>query len=413
MRSCYQTLLSRFQQYSLKMSTGIGPVTLLWLCAPLQALRLQTTMVHSTPDMDFAHTELVSKYGIMFSMDVFPHKSSSDSKKLDPNDFSSMQLNQWTSDELTSLELLSTGHGKNVTDLHAQSLMHGTTVIHHNMYARGINDDNLKNKPATVYVVASALPAFIKKVMPHVRKPFVLVTGDAYLQAPDQLFDRHQTSKSFEKFIGNPLILHWFAQNGNSDHPKFSRIPNGLDYHSLALKVKGKHQQWGMSHATPQEQESMLKDIRDQAPQFSSRNAKILASFTMRPERVAVYQALQKTNVSQFRPSFDTREDFWKLTAATKYVASPNGAGWDCHRTWETIALGSVPVVSHTGMSKLFTGHNLPVHIVKEWSELEYLKESDLEAKLGTHDKGVPPAMKLQYWVDLINSKALPTEAQA
>lgn len=50
------------------------------------------------------------------------------------------------------------------------------------------------------------------------------------------------------------------------------------------------------------------------------------------------------------------------------FVISPPGNGLDCHRTWEAIYLGCVPVVLRSSLSEEFTT-NLPILVVDDWSD--------------------------------------------
>lgn len=371
---------------------------------PTKALRLSNSTQKPVPD--FIHTEVVSKYGIMFSMDVFPQKPSSDTKKVSPDDFTSITLKRWTGDDVISKHVAVWG-GSNVSaekkaevnvahELLEHSMKHGTTTIQHSMYINAINTK--KDTNPTVYVISSALPAFIASVMPRVNRSFVLVTGDAILRTPSQLF---KNDEDMQRFIENPLILHWFAQNGHLEHPKFTRIPNGLDYHTLALKV---HPSWG-PRMSPQQQDNMLRQIGDRATEFSRRSSKVLVGFTTdSASRKDVAMHFRKSQIS-YIPRSSIREQYWKEIASTKYVASPPGHGWDCHRTWEALALGSIPIVESSGIDKLFLDNELPVSIITDWAEVENIKVSQLTKKFGERKQSALPAMKLEYWVDKIKSK--------
>lgn len=50
------------------------------------------------------------------------------------------------------------------------------------------------------------------------------------------------------------------------------------------------------------------------------------------------------------------------------FVISPPGNGSDCHRTWEAIYLGCVPVVLRGSLSEEFTT-SLPIFAVEDWSD--------------------------------------------
>ena len=59
-----------------------------------------------------------------------------------------------------------------------------------------------------------------------------------------------------------------------------------------------------------------------------------------------------------------------------KFVASPHGGGIDCHRTWETLLVGSIPIVKTSSLDSLYD--ELPVVIVKEWEECKDIKNLEL-----------------------------------
>lgn len=50
------------------------------------------------------------------------------------------------------------------------------------------------------------------------------------------------------------------------------------------------------------------------------------------------------------------------------FVISPPGNGLDCHRTWEAIYLGCVPVVLRGSLSEEFTTE-LPIFVVDDWTD--------------------------------------------
>ena len=64
-----------------------------------------------------------------------------------------------------------------------------------------------------------------------------------------------------------------------------------------------------------------------------------------------------------------------KLMQKTLFVPSPAGNGLDCHRTWEALYLGCVPVV----IEKEFCGDETwPVLIVENWQDLAVMKQEEL-----------------------------------
>ena len=67
--------------------------------------------------------------------------------------------------------------------------------------------------------------------------------------------------------------------------------------------------------------------------------------------------------------------NYRKALLESKYVLSPAGNGFDCHRTWEAMYLGAIPIVRRVHWP--FTNMNLPVLLIDEWEDLLTL---DLDA---------------------------------
>ena len=67
--------------------------------------------------------------------------------------------------------------------------------------------------------------------------------------------------------------------------------------------------------------------------------------------------------------------DFYEQMSSHPYILSPPGAGPDCHRHWESIMLGSIPIVLKTRATDILA--DLPCLRVENWGEVteERLKE--------------------------------------
>ena len=85
--------------------------------------------------------------------------------------------------------------------------------------------------------------------------------------------------------------------------------------------------------------------------------------------------------------------------ARSKFVLSPRGAGMDCHRTWEALLVGSIPIVPSTKINDLY--ENLPILIIEDWSVIneDFLNEKWEEMHQVEYDY---ERMFAQYWLDKI-----------
>jgi hypothetical protein len=103
-----------------------------------------------------------------------------------------------------------------------------------------------------------------------------------------------------------------------------------------------------------------------------------------------------------YEPELITRNKTWENQINYSFVISPHGNGLDCHRTWEALVLGCIPIVKKSEIDDLY--EDLPVIIVNNWSDLnqdllnntiEYFKH-----KTFNYNK-----LSLQYWINKFNEK--------
>merc|ERR1712083_1147707 len=52
-----------------------------------------------------------------------------------------------------------------------------------------------------------------------------------------------------------------------------------------------------------------------------------------------------------------------------KFTVSPPGIGWDCHRTWEAVLFGSIPIVIQSPAYRQLY-RDSPVMAVDDWTEV-------------------------------------------
>ena len=68
-----------------------------------------------------------------------------------------------------------------------------------------------------------------------------------------------------------------------------------------------------------------------------------------------------------------------ELYNSYNFVLSPRGNGLDCHRTWELFLAGVIVITKTSSLDEMFTQNNLPVVLLKDWSELNDNLENKLQ----------------------------------
>ena len=253
---------------------------------------------------------------------------------------------------------------------------------------------------STIYVCTSAVGEF-SKLLNKLPCPIVLVSGDADEDAPTNIFASEQ---DFLTFIESPKVIHWFAQNAVLKHPKLSSIPIGLDYHTMSQGDS----HWGPK-ISPTNQEQLLQSIHDAAVPLSERILKAHANFHFLmttkygADRVRAKELIPLDLVDYETRRVD-RETTWRNQSKHAFVISPHGNGLDCHRTWEALCLGCIPIVRTSPLDALFA--DLPVYIVNDWSDVT---EINLRKVLNefSQRKFDLNRLTLKYWMDKINAKKI------
>jgi hypothetical protein len=198
--------------------------------------------------------------------------------------------------------------------------------------------------------------------------------------------------EQFDEFINNEKIIHWYSQNCVIDHPKMSRIPIGMDYHTMSVR----NTPWG-EQLSPGEQESLLQYTKP----FWEREIKCYSNFHFFMTTRYGYDRKDAMKINPelifYEPIPVERAESWKKQATYAFVLSPHGNGLDCHRTWEALNLGCIPIVKRSGISPLFD--ELPVLIVEEWldvtEELLIKTVEDFKQREFNYER-----LTLKYWMD-------------
>jgi len=247
----------------------------------------------------------------------------------------------------------------------------------------------------TIYICSSAMQHFLNSVMSHLNNQFILVSGDCDEVCPNDIF---VSNEQLYSFLNNPKLIHWFCQNNIIKHPKITTIPIGIDYHTI---YQNNNHSWGKS-ISPISQEQQLINIPKKP--FYERQIKCYSNFhflmTTRfgSDRKQAYKMIPSELVF-YEPIKIERYQSWLNQSLYAFVISPHGNGMDCHRTWEALILGCIPIVKKSPIDILY--EDLPVLILNEWKDLtlELLTNTVEQFK---HKQFNMEKLKLNYWINLI-----------
>ena len=186
--------------------------------------------------------------------------------------------------------------------------------------------------------------SFCDIILPHIDYPFVLITHDSDIPAPN----------GFHNILNHPHLSMWFAMNCHEIHPKLQPIPIGM-----------------ANECWPHGDKQIIHDTRKLQ---SKKDNLVYCNFnsqTNPTERAATLHDLKTSALRDFI-DFEVhhlpyREYIQKLDTY-KYVISPPGNSVDCHRIWESMYIGTVPICLKS--IPLLYFKDSPILFVNDWVTL-------------------------------------------
>lgn len=136
---------------------------------------------------------------------------------------------------------------------------------------------------------------------------------------------------------------------------------------------------------------------------WDERTTKVLINFNPNtPERKLVVDALKdRPFVSVAAQKFGSHAEYLEQLGDSQFVISPPGGGLDCHRTWEALICGCIPLVRE-GVLTNETYSGLPVFSVKKWDDVKNFDDLKQSAKnfLGLRRTTQSPMYLMQHFVE-------------
>lgn len=230
-----------------------------------------------------------------------------------------------------------------------------------------------------VFIKTDLIEAFFIYVLPTIQYKIKIVTHNSALGIDNRYLE----------LLNHPKILKWYAQNANIDHPKLQSIPLGLS-----------NRRWGHGNIGELE-EINQEDIH--------RDALVYMNFdinTNKGKRAEVYNLFRNQDYVFYadRKSF---KEYLRDLKSSKYSLSPPGAGIDCHRIWESVSVGTIPIVERCHNISFY--EDMPIMIVDDWNSIN---RKLLEEKYDyfMNSSVTNTAMSIDYWIKEIgllkNSRA-------
>lgn len=180
----------------------------------------------------------------------------------------------------------------------------------------------------TIFVSFAKLQEFTEEFLPWMEQDFVLITEPWHLLYPDWV------DQVAGRIVNHPKLLHWFSTNvgnytgGYQDHPKVSPFPLGLKPNMSGAK-------WGTYRAPiPAFREVFLETLQNPT-MLDNKTTGVFVGYHRKTN--------ERRNTIPSGPDLDYKT-YLRSLAQSLYVLSPDGDHPDCHRHYEAIGMGSIPI---------------------------------------------------------------------
>jgi hypothetical protein len=214
------------------------------------------------------------------------------------------------------------------------------------------------------------------------------------------------------EWLDNKKLIHCYTWNKPFEHKKLSGIPIGLNF---------------KRHYRPLLNWIKNNNVNEKTQNKSKRLLCFNCSLNTSKERLKLKNVIDKhlnnecdkleyipPSKSYVIPSYiegkiridETNARCYDDWIKYKFILSPEGAGLDCHRTWEALMIGCIPIVKNSMLNELY--ENLPIVIINEWDELneEFLNKKYIEIlENKKNNKYNYNKLYLNYWTNVFEEK--------
>ncbi|KAJ3274265.1 hypothetical protein HDV01_003338, partial [Terramyces sp. JEL0728] len=226
----------------------------------------------------------------------------------------------------------------------------------------------------TIYVDSWRTLEFAQKIMPKLKVPVIVISGDGDSSNP-YFGIRTFLKKLPGKPKRPPMIAHWFAQHCRPDAAEWdwiTCIPLGVNQW---IKARERVHEYAQTYGP------VMNRIEGGTSPWKPFENSVVVNFrnsTNSKEREKAWsyfcgEEFAKSGGSSYcfykRVSTDfTFRDIFDIIRKARFVVSPPGAAIDCYRTYEALFLGTYPIVKSSQLDPIFK--DLPVLVVDDFTHV-------------------------------------------
>lgn len=216
------------------------------------------------------------------------------------------------------------------------------------------------------------------KALQKSTRSYILITHNSDLNITEEVYAQKPQSVKF-----------WYAQNVCTNKEDLHPIPIGLEREQIIPTRNIEETTYKMfceGIYTPKKKFAYL-NINHRTNRIERTNLKMWFPF-----KWWVTYKQKRTHEQYINDIFNH-----------KFTFSPPGNGEDCHRTWEALYLGSIPIVKRSVMTEYFS-KQIPMFLYDEIKEITYNKLKQFYHSIDNTQRD-ESILLFSYWKDLIKNK--------
>ena len=217
---------------------------------------------------------------------------------------------------------------------------------------------NLTPEKNIFFVKLDYINEFIYNILPKINFKFILITHDSDIPVTQQHIS----------ILQHPYLIKWFGMNCHIIHEKLNPIPIGIA-----------NECW--PHGDKQ-------SLLDAANEVTDKQGLVYSNFSKETninERSGVNDIVNRILPLSIEKAPLTYRDYLKKLSSFKFVISPPGNSVDCHRVWESIYVGTIPIVLKSIPMVYFK--DCPILFINEWEDLKSINLDEKYKEIITRKK--------------------------
>ena len=227
-----------------------------------------------------------------------------------------------------------------------------------------------------IFVKTDLLHQFFERIYNSIHCQFYLITGSS----------DYPIGIKYLGVLNHGKIIKWFGQNMTLSHKRAVKVPIGFDENESTAN--------GTADGEGGDQ-MLLEKLHSKKKCFEDKANGLLITYASdtHQSRRNINKIFANASLARFIPKMGF-ENYMSEINEHRYVLCPRGNGVDTHRFWETLLMGSVPVVERSGLSDLY--EKFPCIIVKSFSDLR-----EIESMIANFSYDVEKANNIQKYLRL------------